>query len=115
MESVYQSYQDLMSTSHEEFGDKLDINYHIETDFGVQLKAIIASIKTQFIGFLVDDVIFYSTVNFDSSLEILEHDPSIFAIHPKLHPGITYSFTGQKPILTPMSYTLPSISMEGIG
>ena len=87
-----------------------------ETDFLLLLHQILSpsssssSSSPSFVLFLVDDLIFHSSVNLIDFLTLLNHDPSLFNAHLKLHPGIQFSHPASKVNVPPQLHAFPSSS-----
>ncbi len=79
------------------------VNHHLETSsnpFHTILRSLL-SIPSTHVMFLVDDALFVSTPPLASSCDLLNSDPTLLAVHLKLHPGIWYSHPASTPCPPP--------------
>ncbi|CAN0087054.1 unnamed protein product, partial [Ectocarpus sp. 4 AP-2014] len=55
-----------------------------------------------FVLFAVDDMFFYRDFRLPDAVRLLATDPSVFCVHLRLHPGITWSHTAGSPCSVPL-------------
>lgn len=92
----YKSGYDKVIAYHPEF------KYIQETDFRHNTLTAIDSSKLEYVTFLVDDDIFLNDMSLDSP-EFKEFDtnPLIATISPRLHPGVDFCYTENRPAQKP--------------
>ncbi|CAM9450282.1 unnamed protein product [Ectocarpus sp. 13 AM-2016] len=70
-----------------------------------------------FVLFAVDDMFFYRDFRLPDAVRLLATDPSVFCVHLRLHPGITWSHTAGSPCsVPPLSPTVGHVvqSQQGV-
>ncbi|CAN0298631.1 unnamed protein product, partial [Ectocarpus sp. 12 AP-2014] len=70
-----------------------------------------------FVLFAVDDMFFYRDFMLPDAVRLLATDPSVFCVHLRLHPGITWSHTAGSPCsVPPLSPTVGHVvqSQQGV-
>lgn len=77
------------------------INWVRETDFENQLLDLIGAIKTPYLSFGCDDLLFISSFLLQKAIDTLESDPLVYSYHYRLDSGITFCHSANQPVKQP--------------